>query len=217
MTGGFPGKSDPYNNLLHNIEGGPILRELKHLPPPLYEGDPKFYSAYDEYKHGEQLKRDLDHSHLDPHVQEKIDGLVKKYWSVFNKKGIFVPVQNYECVIDTGNAPPIAVRKILYGFKETPIMRGCIAALEKVGHIQQIHDSRWLFKALLAAKTTSRACTRHRQILMEVLRKLHTPQLCHKNNLPNPSHGVTWHLIKSLGWASFIGSLMPQWSITNLP
>ena len=31
-------------------------------------------------------------------------------------------------------------------------MRKCIAALEKVGHIRQIFDGRWLFKALLAAK-----------------------------------------------------------------
>jgi hypothetical protein len=61
--------------------------------------------------------------------------LVKKYWSVFNEKGIFIPVKNYKCVINTGNAPPIAVKKILYGPKETPIMRECIAALEKVGHI----------------------------------------------------------------------------------
>jgi hypothetical protein len=71
---------------------------------------------------------------------------------VFNKKGIFIPVKNYECVIDTGNSLPIAVKKILYGPKETPIMQECIAALEKVGHIRQIHDGLWLFKALLAAK-----------------------------------------------------------------
>jgi hypothetical protein len=31
-------------------------------------------------------------------------------------------------------------------------MRNCIAALKKVGHIQQITDGSWLFKALLAAK-----------------------------------------------------------------
>ncbi len=31
-------------------------------------------------------------------------------------------------------------------------MRGAIAALAKVGHIQQIHDGHWLFKALLAPK-----------------------------------------------------------------
>ncbi len=65
---------------------------------------------------------------------------------------MWVPVQNYECVIDTGNAPPIAVKKIQYGPKELPIMRKTIAALEKVGHIHQIHDGHWLFKAVLAPK-----------------------------------------------------------------
>jgi hypothetical protein len=132
---GFPEKSDHYNNLLHNIEGRPILHKLKHPPPPLDEADPKFYTAYDESKHSDQLQQDLDLSHLDPHVQEKIYALVKKYWLVFDKKGIFILVKNYECVIDTGNAPPIAVKKILYGPRETPIMRGCVAALEKIGII----------------------------------------------------------------------------------
>jgi hypothetical protein len=72
---------------------------------------------------------------------------------VFDEKGIFILVKNYECVINTRNAPPIAVKKILFGPRETPNMRGCIAALEKAGHIQQIHDGCWLFKALLAAKS----------------------------------------------------------------
>jgi hypothetical protein len=103
--------------LLHNIEGGPILHKLKHPPHPLDEVDPKFYSTYDESKHGEQLKQDLDLSHLGPHIQEKIYALVKKNLSVSDKKGIFVPVKNYKCVIDTGNAPPIAIMKILYGPK----------------------------------------------------------------------------------------------------
>jgi hypothetical protein len=97
-----------------------------------------FFSAYDESKNGEQLWQDLDLSHLDTQVQEKIYTLVKKYWSVFNKKGIYVPVKNCECVIDTGDAPPIAIKKILYGPWEIPFMRECIAALEKVGHIRQI-------------------------------------------------------------------------------
>ncbi len=65
---------------------------------------------------------------------------------------MFVPVRNYECVIDTGSARPIAVKKILYGERETVIVQKCIAALAKVGHIQQITDGSWLFKALLAPK-----------------------------------------------------------------
>jgi hypothetical protein len=128
------------------------LQKLKHPPTPLEEVDPKFFSTYDESKHGEQLRRDLDLSHLNTQVQEKIYALIKKYWSVFDEKGVYVPVKNYECVIDTGDAPPIAIKKILHGPQEIPIMHECIAALEKVGHIRQIFDGRWLFKALLAAK-----------------------------------------------------------------
>jgi hypothetical protein len=149
---GFPDKSEYYKILLHNIDGGPILRKLKHPSPALDEVDPTFFCAYDKSKHGAQLTKDLGLLHLEPDVREQVYALVKKYWSVFHEKGVFVPVKNYECVIDTGGAQPIAVKKILYGPKELPIMRNTIAALEKVGHIQQIHNGRWLFKALLAPK-----------------------------------------------------------------
>jgi hypothetical protein len=71
---------------------------------------------------------------------------------VFDEKGVFVPVKNYECVIDTESARPIAVKNILYSKLEIKYMRKCIAALAKVGHIQQITDGSCLFKALLALK-----------------------------------------------------------------
>ncbi len=63
-----------------------------------------------------------------------------------------MPVKNYECIIDTGDASPIAVKNICCGPKEIPIMRKAIAVLEQVGHIRQIHDGRWLCKCVLAAK-----------------------------------------------------------------
>ena len=71
---------------------------------------------------------------------------------VFDERGNFTPVRNYQCVIDNGNSAPIAIKKINYGTRKTPIMRESIAALEKVGHIRQIHDGQWLFKATLAPK-----------------------------------------------------------------
>jgi hypothetical protein len=74
--------------------------------------------------------------------------LIVKYWPAFDDHGGFVPVMNYKCVIDTGNAHPIVVKKIMYGPKEIPIMRKAVAALKKVGHICQ----QWLFKAVLAPK-----------------------------------------------------------------
>ncbi len=79
---GFPDKSKYYENLLHNIDGGPILCKLKHSPPSLDEVDPKFFSAYDKSKHGAQLKKDLNLSHLEPSICNQIYALVKKYWSV---------------------------------------------------------------------------------------------------------------------------------------
>jgi hypothetical protein len=81
---------------------------------------------------------------------------------VFDGKGVFVPVRNYECVIDTGSTRPIAVKKILYGKREMVIMQKCIAALAKVGHIRQITDGSWLFKALLVPKTPPGAHEEHR-------------------------------------------------------
>ncbi len=149
---GFPDKTEHYNALLRNINGGVILRKLKHPPPPLDAVDPIFLRRYDEATHGERMGRDLDLSHLEPHIRDHVYDLVIKYWSVFDENGIFVPVKNYECVIDTGDSAPIAVKRIMYGPKETPIMRKAIAALKKVGHIHQITEGRWLFKALLAPK-----------------------------------------------------------------
>jgi hypothetical protein len=40
----------------------------------------------------------------------------------------------------------------LYGEQKTIIMRKCIAALAKVGHIVQTAKGEWMFKALLATK-----------------------------------------------------------------
>jgi hypothetical protein len=149
---GFPDQSDEYYMLLDNIDSGTILRKLKHPPPSLNMVDPTFHFPFDECLHSECLCTQLDLSHLHPLVQSKVTALVKKYWSVFNKRGVWVPVWNYKCVIDTGAAHPIAVKKIQYGPKELPIMRKAISALEKVGHSHQMHDGHWLFKAVLAAK-----------------------------------------------------------------
>jgi hypothetical protein len=149
---GFPDQSDEYNTMLHNINGGPILRKLKHPPPPLDIPDPLFNFPFDKSLHGRRLWEQLDLSHLDSSIQLAVTNLVKKYWSVFDERWVWVPIQNYGCVVDTGDAHPIAVKKIQYGPKELPIMRKAIAALEKVGHIWKIHDGRWLFKVILAPK-----------------------------------------------------------------
>jgi hypothetical protein len=135
---GFPDQSNEFDILLHDIDGGPVLWKLKHPPPPIGSVDPMFMFTYDEALHGERLRKDLDLSHLEVTLQHTLYALVQKYWSVFDDRGVFVPVRNYECVIDTGDAHLIAVKKIMYGPNELPIMRRAVAALEKVGNIRQI-------------------------------------------------------------------------------
>ena len=150
---GFPDVSDDNDHVLHNIDGGPILRKLWHPKSDLTVSvDPLYYSPFIPELHEAILKRDMDLSHLEPDLQERIYDILRHHWSVFDEKGVFVPVKHYKCVINTGHSRPIAVKKILFGKRETVIMRKCIAALEKVGHIRQITDSGWLFKALLATK-----------------------------------------------------------------
>lgn len=149
---GFADWSDEYDRVLASIDGGPILRKLLHPKPDLDIVDPSFNITYDEALHGEYLRTHLRLDHLDSATQTALRQLIIEFWPVFEESTHFIPVHNYECVIDTGSARPIAVKKIHYGPREIPKMRASIAALEKVGHIRQIHDGQWLFKCLLAPK-----------------------------------------------------------------
>ena len=126
---------DEFDNLLHNIDGGTILRKRRHPAPNLDAIDPAFACSYDEAKHGERLKTELKISHLDDETQAAILALVRKYSSVFDYDGVNVPIKDYECIIDTGRHRPIQTKKIHYGPQETPIIRKWIAALVKLGHI----------------------------------------------------------------------------------
>ncbi len=120
----FPDVSNDFDMLLHNINGSPVLRKLKHPPPdPNGPANPLFLFAYDKAQHGKRLREQLNLSHLNQALRDRIYALVIKYWSVFDKRGVFVPVCNYKCGINTGNAALIAVKKIYYGSKEIPIMR----------------------------------------------------------------------------------------------
>ncbi len=148
---GFPDQSNKFNQLLHNIDGGPVLRKPWH-PMADLDGliDLCFHSPFIPKQHEDLMKKQIDLSHLEPNFWEQVYNLICKYWSVFDKRGVFVPVKYYKYVINTGTARPIAVKKILYGTQETIIMQRCISALAKVGHIRQITDGSWLFKVLLA-------------------------------------------------------------------
>ena len=105
------------------------MRKLKHPAPDLNAPvDPAFYSEFIPEEHEAQMRQEVDLSHLDPDLQEKIYSLIREFWSVFDSKGIFAPVKYYKCIIDTGDARPIAVKKILYGELETVIMQRLVTS-----------------------------------------------------------------------------------------
>ena len=69
---GFKDLSDDYDHVLHNVDGGPILRKLRHPAPALdADIDPAFHSPFVPAKHEDQMRKDLDLSHLDPNLQVK--------------------------------------------------------------------------------------------------------------------------------------------------
>jgi hypothetical protein len=94
---GFPNQSHKFDVLLHNIQGGPILRKRKHKAPPIDKIDPRFHSYYNKKRHGKKLHTKLDLSHLDSIVRDLVYNLLQKYWSVFDDKGQFVLVNTYTC------------------------------------------------------------------------------------------------------------------------
>jgi hypothetical protein len=138
---GLADQSDNYNHVLHGVDGGPILWKLCHPQPDLDAPiNSSYYLPFAAKKHKALMRTDMDLSHLNPALQEQIYTIIHEYWSVFDKKGVFVLVSFYECVIDTRSTHPIGVKKILYGKRETVIMQKCVAPLVKVGLIQQITD-----------------------------------------------------------------------------
>jgi hypothetical protein len=103
---------DAYDHLLHNIDGGLVLRKKKFDDPVLDQDNMVFDFVYSKDEHSKRLKKELDLSHLQPEQSASLTALIKKYWCVFNERGTFVPVQHYQCIIDSGSAAPIAVKQI---------------------------------------------------------------------------------------------------------
>ena len=89
---------------------------------------------------------------LDASLSNRFIDFVKRYWDVFRERGVKIPVQGYEMVIDTGNHKPIAVKKAHYGFRESPIMQKALDLLIEMWFIVQDNMSPWGFNIKLALK-----------------------------------------------------------------
>ena len=155
---GYPDPRFDWEEVLP-ISGSSVLRKRLHPAPPLDSIDPAFNTTYNEAIHGEKLQSQLQLSHLPQAQQLCVLALVKKYWAVFDDKGVSVPVLDYECHIDTGSHPPISCRKVTYGPLESPKIQKAIDQLLDLHQIHQVFDGAWLSKGLLAPKPHQESVT----------------------------------------------------------
>ena len=80
-----------------------------------------------------------------------INGIVKKYWDCFCKRGARRPILNYEFGIDTGTAKPVCCRKPRYGPYESKIILEHVEALLENDWIERC-EGPWGSSVVLAAK-----------------------------------------------------------------
>jgi hypothetical protein len=70
---GFPDQPDDYNHVHHGVDGSPILWKLRHpqsdLDTPLY---PLYYLPFIADKHEALMRKNMDLSHLEPTLHEKL-------------------------------------------------------------------------------------------------------------------------------------------------
>ena len=88
-----------------------------------------------------------------PELQKTtIQDIVKEHLCTFCNKGVSVSVKHYEMVINTGNAPPVSVKKLHYGLFETLIMQKTIDMLLSYNFIVQDYSSPYNSNIVLAPK-----------------------------------------------------------------
>jgi hypothetical protein len=58
--------------------------------------DPRFDNPFIPTEHEALMHKKTDLSHLDPNLQEKIYSVIREYWSVFDKRGVFIPVKKLQ-------------------------------------------------------------------------------------------------------------------------
>ena len=148
-TNGYPDLEEDYD-WLEERPAPPLVRKTLHKLPT--DIDPEFNVKFDETKHGDYIRQHLHLDHLPAARAARVEALVKKWFCVFNPEGLRWPVLGYEFDIDTGDHKPIAIKKINYGEREAKVMDKHIAVLVDLGQVEQVFESEWLFKALLAPK-----------------------------------------------------------------
>jgi hypothetical protein len=76
----FPNQSNDYDHVLHGMDGGPILWKLHHPQPNLkVPVNPLYYSPFVAKRHKALMCKDMDLSHLNLALQEKIYTIIHEH------------------------------------------------------------------------------------------------------------------------------------------
>ena len=148
----FPDHQDSYEFVLSEVTAERLIRKRKHPAPNINSVDPNFDEEFDHSVHGKELSESLSISHLTLDQQSSLTSLIQKYWRIFSKKGVTIPVKDYECEIDTGNARPIVCKNIKFSPLELLLIKAAITKILELGHIRQLFEGAWLYKPSLAPK-----------------------------------------------------------------
>ena len=99
-----------------------------------------------------ELVRDLHIGQdIDVTIRQSIITIIQDNWDSFCKRGVSLPMLDFEFCIDTGSSPPVCCRQPVYGFQESKIMNKLLDALENSGRA-------WGSLLLLAAKPHQESC-----------------------------------------------------------
>ena len=114
---------------------------------------PKFQLKYNEALHSNELNSRLKlDPNMDPRLKQRLLALIKKYFCVFAKENVHVPINDYQCHIDTGDAQPVVAKGIRFGMHETPIIQAAIDGLLQKNQVTPDTESQWLSRPVLAPK-----------------------------------------------------------------
>ena len=82
---GYPDPQDEWDAMLPEVKAGRLIRKRRHNPLKLQDIDPNFGEEFNEAKHGQMLKDELNISHLSIFQQNLLLVVIKKCWRVFCK------------------------------------------------------------------------------------------------------------------------------------
>lgn len=76
---GYPNPQDDWDAMLPEVKACRLTRKPRHNPPTLQGIDPNFGEEFDEAKHGQMLKDELNILHLSKFQQNLLLAVIKKY------------------------------------------------------------------------------------------------------------------------------------------